>query len=77
VEAFFSNEYRFLWAPMLALLLFYPVRQLIWTLYVRKASQLTTVDETESLRLKKRATITSILVCLVFSVLYSSTLLKG
>ena len=62
---------------MLALLLFYPVRQLIWTLYVRKASQLTTVDETESLRLKKRATITSILVCLVFSVLYSSTLLKG
>lgn len=77
MEALFSNEYRYLWAPILALLLYYPVRQLIWTLYVRKVSQQTTINEAESLRLKKRATVTSILVCFVFSVIYVSTLLKG
>jgi len=77
VEALFNNENPYLWALILALLLFYPVRQLIWTLYVRKASQQTTIDEAESLRLKKRATVTSILVCFVFSLIYASTLIKG
>lgn len=77
MEALFSHEYRYLWAPVLTLLLYYPVRQLIWTLYIRKARQQTTVDEAESLRLKKRATVTSILVCFVFSVIYVGTLFEG
>jgi len=51
--------------------LFFPVRQLIWILYVRKKqkSQKMVSDE-EKKALKRRATFTSVLLCIVFSYLY-------
>ena len=51
--------------------LFFPVRKLIWVLYVRKKQKMQkTVSEEEKQSLKKRATFTAILLCIVFSYVY-------
>ena len=60
-----------IWVILLSTVLFFPVRQLIWVLYVRKKQKSQqTVSEEERKVLKKRATLTSILLCIVFSYLY-------
>ena len=60
-----------IWVVVLSTALFFPVRQLIWVLYVRKKQKSQqTVSEEEKKSLKKRATFTSILLCLVFSYIY-------
>ena len=60
-----------LWVLLLSLVLFFPVRQLIWILYVRKKQKTKKdVSEDEKKGLKKRATLTSILLSVVFSYLY-------
>ena len=60
-----------LWIILLSTALFFPVRQLIWVLYVRKKQKSQqTVSEEEKKTLKKRATLTSILLCIVFSYIY-------
>ena len=60
-----------IWVVVLSLALFFPVRQLIWVLYVRKKQKSQkTVSDDEKITLKKRATFTSILLCVVFSYLY-------
>ena len=62
-----------LWIILLSTALFFPVRKLIWVLYVRrkqKAQQIVSDEEKKSL--KKRATLTSVLLCIVFSYLYVS-----
>ena len=62
-----------IWIVLMSAVLFFPVRQLIWVLYVRKkqkSQQL--VSEEEKKSLKKRATFTSILLSIVFSYLYVS-----
>ena len=60
-----------IWVVLLTAALFFPVRQLIWVLYVRKKQKSQqTVSEEERKVLKKRATLTSILLCIVFSYLY-------
>ena len=62
-----------LWILLLSIVLFFPVRQLIWVLYVRKKQKAQkTVSEEEKKSLKKRATFTSVLLCIVFSYLYVS-----
>ena len=59
------------WVVLLSAVLFFPVRQLIWVLYVRKKQKTQgSVSEEEKSGLKKRATFTSILLCVVFSYLY-------
>ena len=60
-----------IWIVLLSTALFFPVRQLIWVLYVRKKqkSQKTVLDD-EKKSLKKRATFTSLFLCIVFSYLY-------
>ena len=60
-----------IWVAILSMALLFPVRQLIWVLYVRKKqkSQKIVTDE-EKKFLKKRATFTSVLLCIVFSYLY-------
>ena len=60
-----------IWVALLSAVLFFPVRQLIWVLYVRKKqkSQKMVSDE-EKKNLKKRATFTSVLLCIVFSYIY-------
>ena len=60
-----------IWVIVLSTVLFFPVRQMIWVLYVRKKQKSqTTVSDDEKKNLKKRATFTSVLLCIVFSYLY-------
>ena len=62
-----------IWTILLSVVLFFPVRQLIWVLYVRKKQKTQeSVSEKEKISLKKRATLTSVLLCIVFSYLYVS-----
>ena len=63
-----------IWVTVLSVALFFPVRQMIWVLYVRKKqkSQKTVSDNEKKKILKKRATFTSVLLCIVFSYLYVS-----
>ena len=51
--------------------LFYPVRQLIWVLYVRKKQKKQKIiSEEEKKILKNRSTFTSIFLSIVFSYIY-------
>ena len=60
-----------LWIILLSTVLFFPVRKLIWVLYVRKKQKTQkSVSESEKIILKKRATITAVLLCVVFSYIY-------
>jgi len=60
-----------IWVIVLSIALFFPVRQLIWVLYVRKKQKSQqTVSDDEKKVLKKRATFTSVLLCIVFSYIY-------
>tara|TARA_B100000029_G_C16917964_1_gene720265 strand:+ start:182 stop:421 length:240 start_codon:yes stop_codon:yes gene_type:complete len=60
-----------IWVIILSTVLFFPVRQLIWVLYVRKKQKKQKiVSDNEKKILKKRASFTSILLCIVFSYLY-------
>ena len=60
-----------IWVVVLSAALFFPVRQMIWVLYVRKKQKSQkTVSDDEKKSLKKRATLTSVLLCIVFSYLY-------
>ena len=62
-----------LWTMLLSLALFYPIRQLIWILYVRRTQKKQqNVSDEEKKILKKRATFTSILLSIVFSYIYVS-----
>ena len=60
-----------LWIILLSAVLFFPVRKLIWVLYVRKKQKTqTSVSDEEKSILKKSATFTAILLCVVFSYVY-------
>ena len=73
---FFSADYQLLWATVLALALFLPVRRLIWVLMVRRAERRTDTDAAEQQRLLRRAGVTAALLCFVFAVLYTATLFE-
>ena len=69
--SFYVSFHDPIWIILLSIALFFPVRQLIWVLYVRKKQkEQQSVSEDEKIILKKRATLTSILLCIVFSYLY-------
>ncbi len=77
MEALFSYEYRYLWVVVLAAALFFPVRQMIWVLTVRRAISKggeENVDAAERNRLKRRAGVTSALLCILFSAVYVNVL---
>ena len=60
-----------IWIILLSSVLFYPIRQLIWVLYVRKKQKIQkSVSEEEKKTLKKRANFTSIFLSIVFSYIY-------
>ena len=60
-----------IWTALLSTALFFPVRQLIWVLYVRKQQKIQqSVSDQEKKSLKKRASITAVLLCIVFSYIY-------
>ena len=69
--AYYITFHDPLWIMLLSTVLFFPVRKLIWVLYVRKKQKVQqTVSEEEKISLKKRATFTAILLCIVFSYIY-------
>ena len=60
-----------IWTVLLSAVLFLPIRQLIWVLYVRKQQKIKKdVSDEEKKSLKKRAPFTSILLCITFSYIY-------
>ena len=68
---FYTSFHDPIWVIILSAALFFPVRKLIWILYVRKKQKSQSeVSEEEKISLKKRANFTSILLCIVFSYLY-------
>ena len=69
--AYYVTFHDPLWIILLSTVLFFPVRKLIWVLYVRKKQKTQqSVSEEEKIGLKKRATFTAILLCIVFSYIY-------
>jgi len=79
MENLFSQEYRYVWTVVLTVALFFPVRQFIWVMAVRRAIRKggeENVGEDEQARLKRRAGVTSALLCFVFSLFYVGTILK-
>lgn len=76
MEFLFSRNAVLLWALVLALALFWPLRRLIWVLTVRRAAgKLGELPpEAEQQRLKRRAGLTAGLLAFVFALLYSYTL---
>ena len=69
--SFYISFHDPLWIILLSTVLFFPIRKLIWILYVRKKQKAQqSVSEEEKTSLKKRATFTAILLCIVFSYLY-------
>ena len=70
---FYISFHDPIWTVLLSFALFFPVRKLIWVLYVRKKQKSQKiVSDDEKKILKKRATLTSMLLCVVFSYLYVS-----
>ena len=71
LTAYYITFHDPLWIVLLSTALFFPVRKLIWVLYVRKKQKTQgEVTEEEKKNLKKRANFTSVLLCIVFSYLY-------
>jgi len=77
MSSLFSTDDTLLWTVVLALLLFLPVRHLIWILSVRRAERKAPTDEAKRRRLKRRASVTSALLCFVFAFFYSLNLITG
>jgi len=73
IQDIYINFHDPFWVITLSLALFFPVRQMIWVLYVRKLQKTQNeVSDEEKKKLKKRASFTSVLLCIVFSYLYVS-----
>ena len=71
LTAYYITFHDPLWIILLSTVLFFPVRKLIWVLYVRKKQKIQqSVSEEEKNSLKKRATLTAVLLCIVFSYVY-------
>ena len=77
--AIVSPEYRWLWSAALGVALFFPVRQLIWVLAVRRQQRRSgqLPDEEIQDTIKRRAGITSALLCLVIASLYGGVMVGG
>ena len=73
IKSFYIAFHDPIWVLVLTTALFFPVRQMIWVLYVRKKQKSQkTVSDDEKRNLKKRATFTSVFLCIVFSYIYVS-----
>ena len=71
LTAYYITFHDPLWIILLSAFLFFPVRKLIWVLYVRKKQKTQqSVSEEEKNSLKRRATLTAALLCIVFSYVY-------
>jgi hypothetical protein len=69
----FSAEYALVWAALLAVALFFPVRQLIWVMSVRRAERDGKQDEARRHALKRRAAVTAALLSFIVAYFYVQT----
>ncbi len=78
MQQLFSPEYQWLWTVALGAALFFPVRQFIWAMSVRRAERKLgqPTDEDRRRALKRRAAFTSFLLCFVFSIVYVHVMFK-
>jgi len=76
MDVIFSPDFAYIWAVVLGIALFFPVRNLIYVRYVRRAMRKlnTELPQEEMARLRRRAGVTAGLVCFVFAVLYTGYL---
>ncbi len=64
-----------MWALILALLLFFPIRKIIWVMTVRRAQRKGGAeDEGEQRRLFRRAGVTAAMLSLLFALAYTNYL---
>ncbi len=79
MDAIFSAEYQNYWAIAMATALWFPARNMIWVMTVRRAVSKggeDAVDEAERERLKRRAGVTAALICIIFSFGYMNVLFQ-
>lgn len=73
-----QQTYQIVASLVLAAVLFFPTRQIIWILSVRRAEGRDGhKDEDRRTKLRRRATVTAILLSFVFSVLFANSVMKG
>jgi hypothetical protein len=80
MDVLFSAEYRNMWALALAFALWFPVRNVIWVMTMRRAVRKAgeeALDEPERHRLRRRAGFTAALICAFFSFAYMGVLFKS
>ena len=79
MEALYSPELKWLWSVALGLVLFFPVRQLIWVLSVRRLQRRTGELPDDAVRksMKRHASRTSLLLCLVCAAAWGTIMLAG
>ena len=76
-KTYYSLFHDPIWTLILGVALFFPIRQLIWVLYVRRKQKKQKVVSKEEINiLKKKATFTSIFLSLVFSYIYVNQVLN-
>ena len=73
----FTAKYALVWMVILAAALFFPVRQMIWVISVRRAERDGDKNEERRGALKKRAGVTAALLSFVFAYLYTSVMFGG
>jgi cytochrome c-type biogenesis protein CcmH/NrfF len=75
MSAIFQPQYWLLWSLILTVLLFFPIRKIIWVLSVRRAQRkIDEVDPQEQQRLRRRAGVTAVLLSFLFSISYTGYL---
>lgn len=79
MQQFFTPQYQWLWTLALGVALFFPVRQLIWALSVRREERRLgkPTDDERRRALKRRAAFTSFLLCFVFSIAYVHVMFRS
>lgn len=74
----FTAKYAIFWVVGLALALYFPVRNLIWALMVRRAMSKAEIDAAEQERLRRRAGVTATLLVFVFAYFFvNSVIFRG
>ncbi len=80
MEAILSPEYSWVWSAALGVALFFPIRQLIWVMAVRRQQRKSggrLPDGEAQDAMKSRAGVTSALLCLVFAAAYGGVMFGG
>ena len=75
MASIFQPQYWLLWGAILALLLFFPIRKIIWVMSVRRVQRKgQTMDDDTQQRLFRRGGVTSALLSFLFSLAYTNYL---